>query len=383
LRISGLFGRFNLFNLFNLSATSSVSLPESFNTECRKHTFALPMEENTQRSIMTDRKQDHIDLAFRADMSNKGPDDRFYYEPMLAGHPQEDVDLGITFLGKTLRAPIWVSSMTGGTEMAYAINRRLAQSCARFGLGMGLGSCRPLLDNLDRLKDFDVREIIGPNLPLFANLGIAQIEYLLEHGRAEDIQIMLDRLKADGLVVHINPLQEWLQPEGDFILNSPIDTLGKLLDRFSFPVIVKEVGQGMGPESIAAILRMPVAALELAAHGGTNFSKLELLRSTAQQREVFDQVTRLGHTAGDMISWINEFMTDDSGDILCRQFIISGGIRDFLDGYYWMQKLNAPSLYGQASGFLKYAAESQESLDEYILSQIRGLQLAQNYLKVK
>jgi isopentenyl-diphosphate delta-isomerase len=194
---------------------------------------------------------------------------------------------------------------------------------------------------------------------------------------------MIDRLKADGLVVHINPLQEWLQPEGDFITNSPLDTLARLFDIISFPVIIKEVGQGMGPESIAAILKLPVAAMELAAHGGTNFSKLELLRSTGQQREVFEPVSRIGHPVSDMISWINEYMEEDSEDILCRQFIISGGVRDFLDGYYWMNKIKAPAVYGQASGFLKYAAESQEALDDYIMSQIRGLQLAQHYLKVK
>ena len=341
------------------------------------------MEENTPVSMKADRKQDHIDLAFKADMANKGPDDRFYYEPMMAGHPPVDLDLSLHFLGKTLNAPLWVSSMTGGTEMAYTINRRLAQSCAKFGLGMGLGSCRPLLDSLDRIKDFDVRDIIGPELPLYANLGIAQIEYMLDQGSVDEIQAMIDRLKADGLVVHINPLQEWLQPEGDFIVNSPIDTLDRLLDIVSFPVIVKEVGQGMGPNSIAAILKLPISALELAAHGGTNFSKLELLRSTGLQREVFEPVSRIGHTVGEMITWINEQADQEAEDILCRQIIISGGIRDFLDGYYWMQKLNVPSIYGQASGFLKYAAESQEALDDYISSQIRGLQLAQYYLKAK
>lgn len=332
---------------------------------------------------MADRKQDHIDLAFKADMGNKGLDDRFYYEPMLAGHPRKDLDISLSFLGKTLQAPLWVSSMTGGTEMALSINRRLATSCAKFGLGMGLGSCRPLLESLDRLQDFNVRPLIGPDLPLYANLGIAQIETLLEKGRTDDINILIDRLQADGLIVHINPLQEWLQPEGDFILQSPLLTLQLLLDEISFPVIVKEVGQGMGPESIGALLKMPIAAIELAAHGGTNFSKLELLRSSGLNKEAFEPVTRLGHTAGEMISWLNTFFEEESDDILCRHIIISGGIRDFLDGYYWMQKLQTQSVYGQASGFLKYAAESQDALDQYIISQIRGLQLAHTFLKVK
>ena len=341
------------------------------------------MEEKTIVSSTPDRKKDHIDLAFRSDMANKGPDDRFYYEPMLAGHPPADLDISISFLDKTLKAPLWVSSMTGGTEMAFQINRRLATSCAKFGLGMGLGSCRPLLDSLDRLKDFDVREIIGPDLPLYANLGIAQVESLLDQDREDDIAMLLDRLQADGLIIHINPLQEWLQPEGDILQNPPIETLSRLLERFSFPVVVKEVGQGMGPESIAAILKLPVKAFELAAHGGTNFSKLELIRSSGLQQEVYDPVSKVGHAVGEMVTWINQLVEDENNEVLCREFIISGGVRDFLDGYYWMNKLQASAVYGQASGFLKYAAISQEALDAYIESQVRGLQLAHTYLKVK
>ena len=183
--------------------------------------------------------------------------------------------------------------------------------------------------------------------------------------------------------MHINPLQEWLQPEGDFIADSPIDTLKRVLDLFDFPVIVKEVGQGMGPESIRAVLQLPVAAFELAAHGGTNFSKLELLRSSGWHQEVYEPVAAIGHNVGQMISYINGILTFEDDTVQCRQVIISGGVKDFLDGYYWMKKLNTASVYGQASGFLKYAAESQEALDQYVQSQIRGLQLAHTFLKVK
>jgi isopentenyl-diphosphate delta-isomerase len=341
------------------------------------------MKENSADPTMADRKQDHIDLAFRADMANSGPDDRFYYEPLLSGHAQPDLDLSLDFLGKRISAPLWVSSMTGGTEKALQINQRLAQSCARFGLGMGLGSCRPLLDSLDRLKDFDVRSILGPELPLYANLGIAQVEYLLENGRTDDMNRLVNLLKADGLIVHINPLQEWLQPEGDVIASAPLDTLTRLFDFIDYPVIVKEVGQGMGPESIKELLRLPIAAFELAAHGGTNFSKLELLRSSGVQRETYEPVARIGHTVGEMISWINSLLMFAPDEVRCRQFIISGGVKDFLDGYYWQQKLNATAVYGQASGFLKYATESQEAIDQYVHHQIRGLQMAHTFLKVK
>ncbi|MGB4849427.1 MAG: isopentenyl-diphosphate delta-isomerase [Saprospiraceae bacterium] len=341
------------------------------------------MDEKTLKTGDKDRKQDHIELAFDADMGNLGTDTRFRYEPMLAAHPNADSDLSISFLGKKLRAPLWVSSMTGGTEMALKINQRLATSCAKFGLGMGLGSCRPLLDSHLRLKDFDVREIIGHELPLYANLGIAQVEKLLADDRIDDVLRLIDTLSADGLIVHVNPLQEWLQPEGDRIQNPPIETIQHLLSKVVFPVIVKEVGQGMGWESLSALLSLPIEAIELAAHGGTNFSKLELLRSNHHHQEMYGSIAQIGHTVQQMVSWINQLTNDDGTQIKCRQIIISGGIKDFLDGYYWMEKLKLPSIYGQASAFLKYAKEGQEELDEFIAKQIAGLQLAHAYLKVK
>ena len=330
-----------------------------------------------------DRKQDHIDLAFKSGMGRLTADERFYYEPMLAGHPPADLDISVEFLGKTLRAPMWVSSMTGGTEKALMINRRLAEACGKFGLGMGLGSCRPLLDSLDRLQDFDIRDIIGPHLPLYANLGIAQIEELFAEGRAEEIGVLIDRLRADGLIIHVNPLQEWLQPEGDHILSPPIDTIGRVLDHFSFPVVVKEVGQGFGPGSIAALMQLPVAAIELAAHGGTNFAKLELLRSDEQKRNMFEAVARLGHSPDEMIEWINLFPYEEGQEARCTQFIISGGVGDFLDGYYYLNTLRYTAVYGQASAFLRYATVSQEALDQFIASQIQGLKLAQTFLQVR
>jgi isopentenyl-diphosphate delta-isomerase len=339
------------------------------------------MKEKHRESALSDRKQDHIDLAFKADMANQGPDSRFYYEPLLSAHPEQSL-APVSFVGKTLKAPIWVSSMTGGTEKAFLINTRLAKACSKYGLGMGLGSCRPLLLGLDRIKDFDVREIIGPDLPLYANLGIAQVEKLLLDQQVDRVIRMVELLKADGLIIHVNPLQEWLQPEGDRLAYPPVHTIQQFLTHVSFPVIVKEVGQGMGPESIMAAIQLPIAALEFAAHGGTNFSRLELLRADPQARDAYEPLSQVGHTANEMIDWINMFSVNPSS-IQCRQFIISGGIKDFLDGYYFRQKLNWPSVYGMASQFLKYANESQEALDEFIYRQIRGLQLAHAYLQIK
>jgi isopentenyl-diphosphate delta-isomerase len=328
------------------------------------------------------RKQDHIELAFQSQVGKDQIDPRFYYEPLLAAHPAEPLP-PVVFLGKTIQTPIWVSSMTGGTEKAYFINANLARACKQFGMGMGLGSCRALLDSRDRFKDFDFRNVIGDELPFYANIGIAQLEKLIEEDEVFRIDQLIVMLQADGVIIHVNPLQEWLQPEGDRITRSPIDTIRQFMQQTNKKVIVKEVGQGMGKESLRALMRLPLQAIEFAAHGGTNFSKLELLRNDPVHYEVYKDLSLVGHTAGDMVAFINEILAEDGKLVQCDQFIISGGIKHFIDGYYLMNKLQAGSVYGQASTLLKYAERSYEELEQFLTAQVEGLKLANAFLKVR
>jgi len=339
---------------------------------------------DSSKTDITQRKADHIELAFASQAGTDRRDTRFYYEPLLTGHPADQKDLALEFLGKTLKYPIWVSSMTGGTEAAHKINENLARMCGEFGFGMGLGSCRALLENPKLLPDFDVRDKIGPDMPLYANLGIAQIDRMLESGHEAEIHHLVQMLRADGLIVHVNPMQEWLQPEGDRFRVPPIETIRSLLKHVDFPVIVKEVGQGMGPESLGELLKLPLAAVELAAHGGTNFATLELLRDTDKLRqENYARLGALGHSAEEMISYVNHIEEQSGSSVVCKQIIISGGVRDFLDGFYLMKKLNLPSIYGQASGFLKHAQHGYAQLQAYARIQTAGLKLAYTYLRVR
>lgn len=330
---------------------------------------------------MEERKNSHIKLALNSQTLKDTLDDRFDYEPMFSPHPTGQPE-PFEFLGKKQKVPLWISSMTGGTKMAGIINRNLARACHEFGMGMGLGSCRIIMDDDTYFEDFNVRPIIGDEYPLYANLGIAQIEEYLESDTLDRVQTLLDRLRADGLVVHVNPLQEWFQPEGDHFRNAPIDTLNKLLDKTDFRIIVKEVGQGMGPESLRALLKLPLEAIEFAAYGGTNFTLLELERSAPAMKEFYEPVTTVGHTAGEMILLANHVMETEP-EILCKQLIISGGIKTFLDGYYLVKKSSLPAIYGQASSFLRHAREDYKTLQEYIGCQVNGWQLAEAYLKIK
>lgn len=329
------------------------------------------------------RKKDHINLAFQSQVGQALLDGRFYYEPMLAAHPQQGSLPQIHFLGKTMRAPLWVSSMTGGTEMARTINHNLARACREFGMGMGLGSCRQLLRSNEFLQDFDVRPIIGDDAPLLANLGIAQVEQLLHTQETHLIPALLDKLQADGLIIHVNPLQEWLQPEGDRFLHAPIDTIKKLLDVADYPIVVKEVGQGFGYHSLKAMLQLPIAALDFAANGGTNFAKLELLRGNETQQHLYAPIAHLGHSAADMVGMANLALAELGDKALCQQVIISGGIQSFLDGYYLCGAIQCPAIYGQASAFLKQAMGDYESLRHYTESQVQGLELAHSFLKIR
>jgi len=328
------------------------------------------------------RKHDHIELAFQSQVQQMSLDSRFYYEPMLSEHPQGKAE-PFYFLGKSFKTPLWVSSMTGGTALAGTINRNLAMAAAEFGFGMGLGSCRSLLTDNVHLPDFNVRHIMGDNLPLFANLGIAQIEKLIEKNQVNLIDKLIDKLSADGLIVHVNPMQEWLQPEGDRFKYPPIETLKRLIDlRPNLQIIVKEVGQGMGPESLKALMKLPILALDFAAAGGTSFSMLELLRSEKTYMEAYKPLASIGHSADEMVLFVNQILKEEK-DILCREVIISGGIQSFVDGYYLINKINTSAIYGQASAFLKHARGNYEDLQRFISLEVAGLELAKRFFTLR
>lgn len=330
---------------------------------------------------MKDRKKDHINQAFHARVNAREADVRFNYEPLLAGHASDHPN-PFPFAGKTMHLPLWVSSMTGGTALAGTINRNLARAVREFGLGMGLGSCRILLDDDHHFADFDMRPIIGDEAPFYANLGIAQLEHLIDNKATDKIEDIVRRLRADGLIIHINPLQEAFQPEGDRFTRPPLETLQAFLEQTKLKVIVKEVGQGMGPESLRHLFQLPLQAIEFGALGGTNFTLLELSRHQNFDTSVFEPYARIGHTAEDMTRTANKIIAENE-NLNCQQLIISGGISNVLDGYYLTQISRVPSVFGMGSALLKVASDEYATLQHYLQQVVKSYQLARSYLTIR
>lgn len=324
---------------------------------------------------LAQRKKDHIELTHQSKTPSSTVDARFDYEPLFFTHPEPSESWETTFLNHPLNFPLWISSMTGGSDKSAAINQNLARLCGEFKLGMGLGSCRPLLESKERFHEFAVRKHLG-NQPLFANIGYAQLEEYILEGKEEKLHELVSSLEANGLIIHLNPLQEWFQPEGDRYKTSPVEILKRFLENVNYSVLVKEVGQGIGPKSLKALLEMPLAGIEFGAFGGTNFSLLESYRGSdsIEEKKPFIYV---GHTASEMVDIINALPTRN------KEFIISGGIKNVLDGYDLKMKLKAPSLIGMASHFLGPAQESYENLQIHFTKMKEALLVARKILNVK
>ncbi|HRI01218.1 MAG TPA: isopentenyl-diphosphate delta-isomerase [Saprospiraceae bacterium] len=327
-----------------------------------------------------DRKLDHITMAQNASTPWESLDSRFDYHPFSSVHPKGDENFPIFFGKQQLAYPIWISSMTGGTEISRQINQNLAKVCSKFHLGMGLGSCRKIIQNPDCFEDFNVRKYIG-HQPLYANLGIAQVEYWLENHQGQFIGDIVQKLEADGLIIHVNPLQELMQTEGDRIHVTPLITIQRVMDLFSFPIIVKEVGQGFSYQDLSKLLDLPLQAIEFASFGGTNFSKLESLRN--ESVEHFAPLQYVGHHADEMLDFCNRLVQEKKIKNPQLRLIISGGVKNFLDGFYYTEKSAIPALYGQASAFLQAAQHSYEATEQMVSNQIKGFQTAKHFLTLK
>ena len=231
------------------------------------------------------RKADHLRINAAEDVSAKGITSGFdsyrFEHRALPEIDLADVDTSTELLGKKLKAPLLVSCMTGGTPEAQSINATLAEVAQEFGIAMGLGSGRALIEKPETLPTFDVRPY-APSVLLLANLGAVQLN---KGYGVDECRRLIDMLRADALVLHLNALQEALQPEGDTNFRGLLAKIAALCKQLEAPVVVKEVGWGIGPSAVRALFDAGVAAIDLAGAGGTSWSEVERYRIAEPWRE--------------------------------------------------------------------------------------------------
>jgi isopentenyl-diphosphate delta-isomerase len=314
------------------------------------------------------RKAEHLRINLECDVGGKGVGsgfDAFWFEHRaLPEIDLDDVDLSREFLGRRLAAPLLVSCMTGGTPEARSINVELARVAQHHGLAMGLGSGRALLESPGSIESFDVRPE-APDIALLANIGAVQ----LNKGYAiAECRRLVELLRADALVLHLNPLQEALQPEGDTCFRGLLRQIARLCAEADFPIVVKEVGWGIGPGDVRALFDSGVAAIDIAGAGGTSWSEVERHRITEPWR---------ARVAAAFAGWgipTAQCLTDARDAAPAGLLIASGGIKSGLDAAKALA-LGA-DLVGIAGPFLRAAAKGFECASQLAQELIETLRIA-------
>lgn len=231
----------------------------------------------SDKANLPSRKADHIRINLKEDVQSDlttGLEKYRFIHKALPEIDLEKVDLSQVIFGKTLQMPLLVSSMTGGTEEATRINQILASAAQEMGVAMGVGSQRAAIEHPDLIASYQVRSF-APDILLFANLGAVQLNY--DCG-VDQCQRAVDMIQADGLFLHLNPLQEALQPEGNTRFSGLLRKIETVCHKLPVPVIVKEVGWGISEETARQLESVGVTAIDVAGAGGTSWSQVEMFR---------------------------------------------------------------------------------------------------------
>ena len=268
----------------------------------------------------------------------------------------EVVEIAQNFLNHSFKAPIIIDSMTGGTPEATKINSRLSLVAEKFGLGMGLGSQRAGLLSTELAETYSIARSNAPSAFLVANIGGAQLSKGL---KVQEIKNMIEMIEANALVVHLNPLQELIQPEAEPKYKGVLSKIKEICANFDLPIIVKEVGAGISMEVAKKLESAGVSAINVAGSGGTSWAGVEKLRAeTAHDSNKIN----LGELFWDwgIPTAVSLIEVRNSVKI---PVIASGGIRNGLE----IAKCIAlgANMCGMAFPFLRHASKSFESLCEF------------------
>lgn len=316
------------------------------------------------------RKNEHINLAL-------DPNSQILKEPFLSIElpyktlPEinlSKVSTEVKLFNKKLSQPLIIASMTGGTAKAKLINQNISIAASETGVAFGVGSQRITLKNEDAKESFSIVRRNAPNSVIFANMGAVQLNYEANY---DDYQRIVDLIEADALYLHLNALQEAVQPEGDTNFEALIEKIGKLVTIINVPVFVKEVGHGIDLQTAKNLIEIGIKGIDVAGANGTSWAWIDAKRKTdGHFSEWFKDFGISTEQSLKNISEAKKMFNKSEVTV-----VASGGIRNPI------QALKARTLeadfYSAAYPFLAYALEeSPNNLIEYIKEWQRGMQIA-------
>jgi len=326
-----------------------------------------PVDSETP-SVIEERKVDHIRINLDKNVQfprlTTGLERYRFLHQALPDLDLKTLDSTVTLFGKTLSAPLLISSMTGGTPMAQRLNLHLAEAAQQHGIALGLGSQRAAIKNPTLATTYRVRQA-APDILLFANIGAVQFNY--GYGLAE-CQRVVDMVEADALILHFNVLQEAVQPEGDVNFSGLLPKIAAVCGAINVPVIAKEVGWGFSPQNVRDLANAGVSAIDVAGSGGTSWSEVEYHRAP---NTVYARVARAfadwGIPTADAVRYAAETAPH-------LPIFASGGLRDGID----VAKCIAlgATLGGLAGPFLKAADQSAEAVSDLIAELTAQIRIA-------
>ena len=322
-----------------------------------------------KKSALSQRKDDHLDIVLATGNTSHGTDPGWsalrFEHCALPELSLDAVSLHTTLFDKALRAPLLISSMTGGAQRAGFINQHLAEAAQALGIAMGVGSQRVSLRGGDDQGLTHELRRLAPDIPILANLGAAQLR---EADGLDLARRAVDQVQADALIVHLNPLQEAVQPEGDRDWRGVLSSIETLCRQLDVPIIVKEVGAGLSPSVAKALQDVGVRMVDIAGAGGTSWAAVEAGRaSNAAERAVAMAFAGWGIPTAQAVLDVRRALPN-------LGLIASGGVRDGVDVAKAI-RLGA-DLVGQAAGVLDAAMISTEAVVEHFDIVQRQLRIA-------
>ncbi len=250
-------------------------------THLRSYRPFIPvfMKQSQAKSKTSSRKKDHVLLTVNRDVAFREKTTGFErWEFVHNALPEIDfseISTEAVFLSKPLSFPFMISCMTGGYADAKRINKNLAEVCEELGVAMGVGSQRQALEDTTYHSSFSIVREAAPTIPIVGNIGAAEVAKLTD---LSPVQRLADLIRADAFAVHLNPLQEFLQPEGRPAFRGVLKGIETLVRGLSIPVIVKEIGAGISKEVAQRLIGAGVAIIDVAGAGGTSWAGVEILR---------------------------------------------------------------------------------------------------------